>query len=661
MSLQAPGDALLAFIAGGITLLVLYVLKLRRRPLRVSTIAYWQPAKADAQANEPFQRLRPSWVMALHFLILALIALAAGRPIWNSDTGPGWNRTILLIDTSASMSAIDRPGAPTRFELARTKALEYIDTKSAAQSIAIIAAGAQPSLACNFTPAASLAKSAIESLTPTDQPGNLEAALQLAQSVASTSSETDTDNTCRIILISDTVERPTAPGIIALRSGLPLSIDRINASDAAATPLNRGIARVSARRDRKSPTTVRLFVQIVSNRASGTTTDSVPITVSLQGRIIAQRVLDVPLNAAAPFATESTTIDLLQAGSGLLEVRITETDALQSDNAAAIILDPPLRPTVALVQAALNGTSASASRLLLEDVISELEIAKLVPMTPQEFNEFNWRTPAIAIDCVIFDHAPPLKAPPVPTIAFSTDLSGTGLSLRQTQETPQTLFWQRSHPLLTLISLEPLVVDDPTVLTIAPLPGMTTQELITCREGPLLVTSTGGGPRRITAAFDLARSNWLLQPSFPVFLSESLRFLFHRPDDEAGRMFSTTQPVFLRSESATQITLSGPATVQIDPGAGKNALGEVSAGILPRAGIYTVTQGAMPASTLAVNLADANESSLIAAELRIAGTPPSTKDNDEPKSGPPAWPLLVALAALLLCAEWLLVARGLRA
>ena len=58
MSLLAPGDALLAFIAGGLVLLVLYILKLRRRPLRVSSIIHWNPAAADAQANEPFQRLR---------------------------------------------------------------------------------------------------------------------------------------------------------------------------------------------------------------------------------------------------------------------------------------------------------------------------------------------------------------------------------------------------------------------------------------------------------------------------------------------------------------------------------------------------------------------------------------------------------------------------
>ena len=88
----------------------------------------------------------------------------------------------------------------------------------------------------------------------------------------------------------------------------------------------------------------------------------------------------------------------------------------------------------------------------------------------------------------------------------------------------QTLFWQRSHPLLSSVSLDALVIDDPGVLVrTADRAGV--DDLINSRNGLLLATSSDQGVRRIIAAFDLGQSNWLLQPSFPVFMAESIRFL----------------------------------------------------------------------------------------------------------------------------------------
>jgi hypothetical protein len=123
--------------------------------------------------------------------------------------------------------------------------------------------------------------------------------LQLAQSVASTSSETDTKNNCRVILISDTVERPSAPGVISLRSSLALSVDRIGAS--TTIPLNRGIARISARRDRQSPTTVRLFVQLTSNRAANAASaasEAMGLHVTALGRTLSRGVSSGALAAS---------------------------------------------------------------------------------------------------------------------------------------------------------------------------------------------------------------------------------------------------------------------------------------------------------------------------------------------------------------------------
>ncbi|MCX5688614.1 MAG: BatA and WFA domain-containing protein, partial [Planctomycetota bacterium] len=497
MSLLAPGDAFLAFIAGGLVLLVLYILKLRRRPLRVSSIIHWNPAAADAQANEPFQRLRPSWLLLLHLIILLLLSLAAGQPVWKSSDDAAAARTILILDTSASMNAVDSPASPSRFEQALSRAGKLVDTATSGgtRSVAIISAAAEPSLVSGFTSASSLAKSALSNIAPTDQPGNLQAAMQLAQAIASTSSEQDETASTRIVLLTDSVEPATAPGTLVISSSLPVSIERIGQNEAGIQPLNRGITRLSARRDGPGSATLRIFVQVSSNRPAAAGTDQIPLAVTLQGRTVAQRVLEVNLSKGLDDRTATTTFELPQVGLGLLEVAITQPDALSADNTAAMFIDPPLNPSLILVQRPTGTIAVPAAGLLLSDVISELPLRKLTRMTPQEFDTTAAQGGLGDADLVLFDHASPFKAPSLPTIAFGTTLTTAGIERKDVPSPPTSLFWQRTHPLLSSISLESLVIDDPYVLAITPTTGVTVEELLTCREGPVMVSMTGGGPR----------------------------------------------------------------------------------------------------------------------------------------------------------------------
>jgi hypothetical protein len=245
-------------------------------------------------------------------------------------------------------------------------------------------------------------------------------------------------------------------------------------------------------------------------------------------------------------------------------------------------------------------------------------------------------------------------------MSFGASMPGSGLERQEGTQAAgmQTLFWQRSHPLLSSVSLDALVIDDPGVLVRSG-ERASVDDLINSRNGLLLATASDQGVRRIIAAFDLGRSNWLLQPSFPVFMAESIRFLLQRHGGAPGRAWLTTQPVVLRAGGGA-LTVTGPLEVAIDP-ATTEGEGERSVGILTRVGVYEVKGEQVAEPVVAVNLLNAAESMLVPADVTVTmprAKPPAPGDE---RVGTPLWRHLLAAAFGLLLVEWLVGVRALRA
>src|SRR5574341_1136278 len=98
----------LALIGGliAIPIILLYMLRLRRREVVVSSTYLWRQVVQDQEANTPWQRLRRNLLLLLQLLILALLLIALARPFMTVQVVSS-GQTALLLDASASMNATD--------------------------------------------------------------------------------------------------------------------------------------------------------------------------------------------------------------------------------------------------------------------------------------------------------------------------------------------------------------------------------------------------------------------------------------------------------------------------------------------------------------------------------------------------------------------------
>ena len=134
MSFLAP--AAFAALAVAIPILLLYMLRLRRREVLISSTFLWRQVMQDTEANTPWQRLRRNLLLFLQLLILLLLVLALTRPFVTVPTISA-GKVALLLDASASMTADDVAGE-TRFEAARQRALQIVNNMNPQDQISII-------------------------------------------------------------------------------------------------------------------------------------------------------------------------------------------------------------------------------------------------------------------------------------------------------------------------------------------------------------------------------------------------------------------------------------------------------------------------------------------------------------------------------------------
>src|SRR6478736_2450555 len=619
LELKAPdGLWLLGLLA---PLVLLYVLKIRRQRVVVSSTWLWAAAARDLAAKSPFKRLIAQVPLLLELLALCLLALSLARPASRGGHIAGEHIAIVL-DTSASMGTIE-PDGRSRLAHAREAASAVLAALSPGAQAVIVEAGRDAHVVAPMDSDRRRLEASLAKLEVSDAEG------RMTQAIATASSQLRPfEHNARLVVVSD--------GALADRdafasSNLPLELVRIgNPVD------NAGIVRLDIASS-DDPTSHREQVQafaVVQN--FGLTPRSLYVTLSMRNVVqpLASRRIDLGPGERAPVVLgfEPARGDV---GAGLI-VELSPHDALVSDDRAYGRVPSGAKLTVVM---APPQSSPWVARALASDPNVELLGSSLAGLP-------NAGVPRDAL--VVLSGACPSSVPGGDLLILDPPPGPCGTALVGAKlSAPVLTSWAEVDPRLRFLSLDGvdlraahrLETDTPQAA------------LVQSRDGTLIADASNPGRSVTVVGFEVGESNWPLKASFVLFmrnvveLARSHRMRGAEAPGRVGEAYSLRVPtdvgeVELESPSGSRQKLSARDGLCVVPN-------------LTRAGFYFASYGGKsPGSALfAANLTSERESDLRPRELPARqGQPLPARTATELTSAVTDWSWLLAALSLLLIA-----------
>jgi Ca-activated chloride channel family protein len=608
----------LTFAALGIPILLLYMLKLRRRDVLVSSTLLWQRLLRDREANAPWQRLRRNLLLLLQLLVLALLTLALARPFVPAPAVVSGS-VVMLLDASASMQATDV--APTRFDAAIRAAQEIVAGLGTGEVATIIAVGPQPQVLASASSTSDRARlrRALEGATPTSGCADWEAAFALAAAGLAGAED------ARAVIISDG----------ALPDVLPALPGQVRFVGVGGSGDNLAIAALATR---EGPAGPQGFVRVVNY---GDVDAEALIEFSADGVLFDARRLPVPAHTDADLTLTDLPYDLQ-----VLQAHLAVDDALVLDNTAWAVHASPVSGRVLLV---------SEGNLFLERALGALPGIELVRLAPDR------PLPAESYDLIIADGAISGTLP-----AGNLWLVGPRSSLPLREGMDEGGFSVQVNGLFTATAITYVAADDPLLRyvdldnvhvlqarAVEPPPGART--LIESQGGPLLFVAERPQGRLAVLTFDLGDSDLPLQVAFPILTANLADWLLPRASAGLPGLVQPGDPVSIPPDpEAAEIRVTAPDGVghslpvgdKIPVFAATDQLGVYRVELLDP--IDDVLQSAV----LTVNLFDEAESDITPREaVRVGGTEVTAAVREE-EGRREFWPWLAGAALGVLAVEW---------
>lgn len=499
-----------------IPIIAVYLVRNRPSTRTVSTLLFWDQVDEEPGATSFLKRLRHPGSLLLQLVMLLLFTLALSDPKLNTKQIQATDH-VVVIDNSASMRAIDSQGV-SRFELAIAEAAAIIDGKSPSGKVSIVASCPAPKVVCAPTHSPTLAMSQLKLVGQTDCVGQLDNAIQFANSVARNSSQhsitaiTDGNDSQKTLSPTATDGQNNQPAT----EGLTSRLDAIEVTTiVVGKPVqNVGLTQFRVRRASTDPTLWHLLYEV-----SNFTNSSIEANIEIHRNDVLIDVLPVNLK---PNESKRDVLTKTSTEGGLVTGTLKTADgdakwkdALATDDQATSQLSE--RPVI-------DVTLVTSGNWFLQQALNANPLVRLSVVSDT--------TSVKAVDgqvpIVVFDSIVPPSWPPADSQATTKALvvaPTNSCRLWKVNGQIEATFvgdYQKTHPLLEYLQLEDIAINAASDVILTD----KVNTIVSSLEGqPLLATYEAGNTKVLMLAVQLGRSDLPLRSSFPILLTNALNWL----------------------------------------------------------------------------------------------------------------------------------------
>ena len=599
--------------------LALWLYLHHRRPQhrRVSTLRFWASVQPVAQPRR--RRLREPWALLAQVLFLMLLILALANPRLGI-TNEG-RSVVIVLDTSI-WSQMRPAGASPWIDTERQEARRVLDSLPSADRVLLLPAEADAPPILPFTTDRGALRRAIAEVPTSSNTADIPRVLEMGRAALGGSR--------RGVLVY------VGPGMLDERQARSLDEFRAvieNPDDDRGQPQflvrlvgsekpvqNRGITRLSLRRDAAQPDLWHLLTQL---KNYSDTKSSVVLKLSVSGQPLGQRTISLSPGELANAENEFTW-----AEGGLLQAEISPSDALAADDRAVVNL-----PTFRVIRVAVFPGNAPFPTDLLT-VLSSNPYLRTEVVTPAMNAD-------VSPDVAIYQGSEMPSQLSFNSIYFLSGPASAG------SHSVRVVGWNSQHPVTRWVRTHDVSVRNPAQLNM-----LSTDTILASTEGnppaPLILAREQNGRRMLIIGFDPQKSNFPLQSAFPLLMAGGMEWMTHSVDESA------------ESLSTGELDLPGPAARIISP-SGRDVpfarKGQDVHLLATETGMYRVVP---PNGSPSGETSVAVNTPLLPAQ-RMTLTPPETaRIESEPlqQPGSDLWRGLVLLGIVALWLEWWLYYSG---
>jgi len=593
-----------------------------------------------------------------------------------------------MIDNSASMSATDEQ--ESRLRTAKKQIDGLIDEMTSGDVAMIVSFADRPSVVQQFTDNRRLLKSRLQTVQQTPRTTSLAAGLSVAAGLANPGRSASDEQ--------DTAVADALPATIYLFSdgkfsdvkdfslgNLQPEYRPLGTTDAA----NVGITafevsrneelgaeiQAFARLENYGPQDVEVTVELYLDHLDAEAGDSRQGDAEIAGEVENQgqaRAANMPIDvtkltlpAGKSGGVEFSRLPPME--TGVLRLRIDNQDAMELDNQAWAVVNPPRRGRVIVVT---SDNPALRMALTTEKAMktADVEIAGPEILLDKDFLR---RAADGYYDLIIYDRCvpkvsqdadKPLERMPAANTLFIGSVPPVDFwSSGEKTDLPQVIDTERTHPLMYLVELGDVLFTAGQEISGPPV----STTLIDTDRGHMFVIGPRGGYEDAVLGLDLfteldgtlePATNWPLRTSFPVFVLNLLQYMGGGQESVTSGSVQPGSGIALRSQRPVDvIQLRRPDGKVVDVRRGNQATFAFSdTGTL---GVYEILEEGKLSYRFAVNLFDSSESNIATRpEIDIGYVKVEGKSYREAARAE-IWRGLLWLVLLIALGEWYIYNR----